>query len=368
VSALDLAEIAGGGALVAATLYDLFQSVVLPRPSIGKLSPSRPLLRRLWRVWRWIGTRPASQARRESVLAIYGPLSVLVRLIGWVGLLVVGFGLILHALRGQIGPRPPDIGSAFYFSGISMLTVGYGDYYPIGSAVRIVVVIEAATGFGLIALVISLLFWLYPAFQRREVAVVALDASAGAPPSGIHLLETCAELQMPEYLEQVFSDWRTWAADVLESHLAYPMLFFFRSSHDNEAWLNSFGAVMDAAVLMMTTVEGGPDGLARMFFKVGSHLVEDFGWYFELPDGREVGVERGEFEQAREQLAAAGYQVRAGDSAWEDFVNLRSVYAAPLNQLAHYLAIIPAQWIGDRSYLPHRDGSRRRPLRARLRG
>jgi hypothetical protein len=239
-----------------------------------------------------------------------------------------------------------------------MLTVGYGDLYPVGAGPRIVVVFEAATGFGLIALVISLLFLLYQSFLRREVAVVALDVSAGAPPSGLLLLENCARHGMPDYLERVFSDWRGWAAEVLESHLAYPILLYFRSSHDNEAWLNSFGAVMDAALLVMTTIEGGPAGQATMFFKVGNHLVEDLHWYWRIrqPDGQQVGVERAEFEQAREQLAAAGYDVRGGEGPWEEFARLRSQYAAPLNQLAHNLAIIPAQWIGDRSYLPHRDG------------
>jgi len=55
-------------------------------------------------------------------------------------------------------------------------------------------------------------------------------------------------------LPALFVQAQRWTAEVLESHLAYPMLLFFRSSHDNEAWLNSFGAVMDAAVLVMSAV------------------------------------------------------------------------------------------------------------------
>ena len=70
------------------------------------------------------------------------------------------------------------------------------------------------------------------------------------------------------------------AAAVLESHLAYPMLVFFRSSHDNEAWLNSFGAVMDAAVLVMSTVDDKSEGPAKLMYRVGNHLVEDLSWYF----------------------------------------------------------------------------------------
>src|SRR5207249_9253963 len=69
---------------------------------------------------------------------------------------------------------------------------GYGDYVPTGLASRIVAVAAGGFGLGIVALTITYLFSLYANFQRREVAVVTLDARAGAPPSGITLLETCA--------------------------------------------------------------------------------------------------------------------------------------------------------------------------------
>src|SRR5439155_21475303 len=107
-----------------------------------------------------------------------------------------------------------------------------------------------------------------------------LDAIAGAPPAGVQLLENAAEHGMQEELIKTSDDWRHWAATVLESHLAYPILLFFRSSHDNEAWLNSFGAVMDAAPLVFRTVQDGPEGSAHVMINVGNHLVEDIAWYF----------------------------------------------------------------------------------------
>ncbi|HEY8841934.1 MAG TPA: hypothetical protein VIO80_15050, partial [Candidatus Dormibacteraeota bacterium] len=70
--------------------------------------------------------------------------------------------------------------------------------------------------------------------------------------------------------------------------LAYPILVYFRSSHDNEAWLNSFGAVMDAATLVLSTVVSADatEGHARLMFKVGNHLVEDLAWYFRFKSDR----------------------------------------------------------------------------------
>src|SRR5437588_13014955 len=85
---------------------------------------------------------------------------------------------------------------------------------------------------------------------------------------------------MYEYLVRTFVDLRNWSAMVLVSHLAYPILLFFRSSHDHEAWLNSFGAVMDAATLVMSTVDDKSDGSARLMAKVRNHLGEDLAWFF----------------------------------------------------------------------------------------
>jgi hypothetical protein len=350
---LDGLEVAAGVVLVLLVLYDLFQSVVLPRPAVGRVRFGPLLQPQLWRLWRWVGTRAIQPPIRESMLAAFGPLMVLMSLVLWVGLLVVGYGLVLYGLRTQIHPHLAGLGSAFYFSGASLLTVGYGDIAPVGPVTRVLVVVEAANGLGVVALVISLLFSLYGSFQRREVLVITLDAIAGAPPSGLQLLENCARLGTRKQLERVFGDWTQWSAEVLESHLAYPVLTYFRSSHDNEAWLNSFGAVMDAAVLVATTVEDGSDGAAHVLLKVGNHLMEDFNWHFRFPHIHQAGIDHAEFMEARRRLAAAGYRLREADLAWREFGQLRSRYAGPLSGLVSWLAITPAPWIGDRSYLPH---------------
>ena len=164
---------------------------------------------------------------------------------------------------------------------------------------------------------------------------------------------------MPERLNITFDEWRNWMAAVLESHLAYPVLFYFRSSHDNEAWLNSFGAVMDAAALVLSSVTTPAEGSAKLTLTIGNHLVEDMVWYFGFARLDDVGVERVEFDQALERLAKVGYKVHDGDQAWEHFSKIRSRYAFGLNAMAHRFAIIPAQWIGDRSYMPHRSGRAR---------
>jgi len=357
-------EVLAGVVLVLAALYDMFQSVVLPRPAINKFVLVRRLFRSLWTVWRWVGTRSSRVARRERWLAAFGPIGVLIMFGTWGTALVLGYGLIIDGLRSQMHPMPDTFGTSLYFSATTLVPLSYGDLVPVGAAARVTAIAESATGVVLAALAITLLFSLYASFQAREEQVVSLDAMAGAPPSGVRILETAAEQDMRHELTRTFDDWRGWAAAVLESHLAYPILVYFRSSHDNEAWLNSFGAVMDAAILVMSTVEDESEGPARLMFTVGNHLVEDLSWYFRLRSSAEPYVERQEFDEAVARLRKAGHSCRPHEAAWKEFAELRAKYAFPLNQMAQRLAIVPAQWIGDRSYLPH---ERSMPGRARRR-
>jgi hypothetical protein len=350
---LPWAEAVVGVALLAIIFYDLFQSVVLPRPSVGKLRVSTLLIRPLWALWRFLGNRMRQVGRRENWLGSFGPIVLIVLLLFWALSIILGYGLILDAVAGEIKPPPENLATSLYFSAGTLLPLSYGDIVPFGPVATLAVLAESATGVALIALVISLLFSLYGSFQQREELVVVLDALAGAPPSGLQILETAA--RVPTELLNTFDDWCRWSAAVLESHLAYPILVFFRSSHDNEAWVNSFGAVLDAATLVQSTIVAD-DALrlhAQIFLKVGNHLVEDLSWYFRFSREQVPIVERQEFEAARDRLFQAGYDCHDVDEAWTKFVALRSLYALPLNQLARRLAIGPAQWIGDRSYLPH---------------
>jgi len=276
---------------------------------------------------------------------------VVVLLLIWVAGLIVGFGLMLYALVGEEHPVITDLGSAIYFSGVSLFTVGFGDIVPTGGPARIIALVEAATGLGVVALVITFLFTLFGAFQRREILVITLSARAGAPPSGVALLELFAKYQMPEELARVFTDWETWSAEVLDSHLSYPILAYFRSTHDSQSWISALGAVLDAATLLLTTTDDGPRGPALLAYRVGVHLVEDLAQYFRIAERGSPYVERAEYEEARQRLSAAGYRLRDVESAWAAFAKLREEYAGPLNAMARLWVTPPAQWIGDRSFL-----------------
>lgn len=346
-------EVATGAVLGLIVFYDIFKSIVLPRPAINKFIFIRRLFFTTWALWRWVGDKIDDQGRREGWLATFAPIAALVMFLVWGLALVLAYALIFDGLRTEIKPVPGDFLQTLYFSATTLVPLSYGDFVPEGIPDRIFTVAESATGVAIAALAITLLFSLYDSFQRREELVVQLDALAGAPPAGVQILETAANLGMRDKLGNTFDEWRAWTASVLESHLAYPLLFYFRSSHDNEAWLNSFGAVMDAANLVLTTVDGESVGAAKLMITVGNHLVEDMAWNFGYGREEGVGVEKSEFIAAVDRLARAGYTTRHVDAAWEHFSTLRLKYAYALNQAARQFAIIPATWISDRSYLPH---------------
>ena len=349
-------ELVTGVVLIAAATYDVFKSVVLPRPAINKFILVRQAFFFTWRLWKWVGDRMSQTGPREGWLATFAPIGVVIMFGAWAGAYIVGYALAIDGLRDQMRPVPSDLWESMYFSATTLVPLSYGDYVPEGVAARIFTIGESATGVGVAALAITLLFSLYSSFQRREELVVTLDALAGAPPSGVQILETAAELKMRDRLGTTFDEWRAWAAAVLESHLAYPILFYFRSSHDNEAWLNSFGAVMDAANLVVSTVDGEAAGSARLTLTIGNHLVEDMAWNFRYSGEHVVGIDRSEFDEAVARLKKAGYTCKDDNAAWEHFSKIRIKYAYALNEIAKRFAIIPAQWIGDRSYLPHRSG------------
>jgi len=347
-----------GAAMILAALIDVFQSVVTPRPVAGRLRISRYTIRSLWAVCRWLARRTTNSRRGEALLGSFGPAIVLVFLLIWLVLLVLGYGLLVNAFAGQFRPHPTDLSTSIYVAGTSLFTIGFGDYVGTTSVSRVLMLVAAATGLGVLALVVTFLFSLYGAFQRREVAVVTLEASAGAPPSGVTLLETYAGAGIVQELPALFQRWQSAAAEILDSHLAYPVLAYFRSSHDNDSWISSLGAVMDATTLVLTTIDGTPSqvtqgvkGWAKLSRAVLGHCIEDMVIYFGFPDVHDAGVDLAEYRQARERLALAGYHLRPEEEGWEAFRRLRAEYAGRVNALAAYWASPPAQWIGERFVL-----------------
>jgi hypothetical protein len=330
--------------LLALALWDLFQTVVVPRPSPGWFRIGRYLVRGSWR-----GLRAVRNGRRgrthDRLLGLFAPAATIALLAAWLVTLILGYGLVLYALRDELRPVPTDLGSTVYFAATSVLTLGAGDIVADGMTARVFVTIAAISGLGSVALVVTFLFSLYGSYQRREARVVMLQASAGAPPSAVALLETYAQIGLVDRLPDLFREWQRWTAEVLDSHVAYPLLGYFRSSHDDLSWISALGTVLDTSSLVLTTVEGIPRGDAKLFKRLGTHLVEDIynlGFGAARHAAGPVGV------RCRVRSAGgSGYVLAPRDTAWPAFEAARATYSARLEAMASYWATPAAQWLGD---------------------
>ena len=333
------------------TLVDVFRTLVMPRAARGRVRLSRLLFRVMWRPWRWIGLRTKTAAARERVLATAAPFLFFALLVGWGVLAVFGYGLVLWspAFDHGFASGTASFADAMYASGASLFTLGFGNDVATGWT-RAVAVIDGATGLGLFAVVIAYLPVLYQAFNRREVGVLLLDARAGSPPSGPELLHRMGSAGAASSLPDLFAEWERWVADVLETHMSYPLLALFRSPHDDTSWITALGSVLDAATLIITSVEDEPDERARLLYGTGVHAVVDLFYYFRVAE-RQTMIERAEFEDVLQDMKEDGFAIRPVDEAFDRFTEKRAKYAGRLDALAVLFAAPPALWIGDRSVL-----------------
>lgn len=351
---IEWVELLAGVTVIGLIMYDVFSAVIVPRQVSPAWRLSGNFVRESWRRWRAAALLMRDEERREDFLARYAPAALVLLLINWLVFLLIGYALVFYALRDHMQPHINTYFDALYFTGASLLTIGYGDIVATSMEGRLAAISAGATGLALFAIIISFIFSLFGSFQKREVFVVMMGSRAGAPPSGVTLLETAAKYHLEADLAQSFRDAERWAAEVLESHLAYPMLAFFRSSHDDESWIGTLGALLDASTMIITLTDSPLLGRAKLFHTIGVHLTRDLSRYFRVAQTEGAGVERREFDEACAQLARAGVAVKCDDAAWQKFSELRTQYAGPLNDMAHFWLIPPTRWIGDRSAIGRR--------------
>ena len=341
---MDLLALALGLVLIGLVLWDVFQTIVVPRPTPGWFRIGRYVIRGAWRLMRATVGSQTGQTR-DRLLGLFAPAATIILLVAWLAGLIVGYGLVLYAVRSQLQPVPTELGTVLYFSASSLLTIGYGDIVAVGDAARILVVAAAATGLGVVALVVTFLFSLYASYQQRETSVVLLQAKAGVPPSAIVLLENLARWGLVDRIPDFLGEWEAWEARVLDSHVAYPLLGYFRSSHDNLSWISALGTVLDSAALVRTTIEGIPRGQAELALSLGSHLVEDIT-NLGFRAGTARGIDRSAFEAVYARLDAAGYTLVGRDEAWAAFSVERATYADRLETMANYWDVATTSWLG----------------------
>ncbi len=273
----------GGLVLVLLVLWETFETLVLPRRVTRRLRLTRVYYRALWGAWSPIA-RGHPGPRRENYLSIFAPLSLLLLLAVWGGGVTIGFALLQWGLNVPIVPvGNAALATRLYLSATTFVTLGLGDVTSTSAAGRAITAIEAAAGFAFLALTISYLPVLYQAFSRREVRISMLDQWAGSPPSAVELLRRAAKHGEMGSVDDLLADWERWSAELLESHLSYPVLAYFRSQHEHQSWLAALTTILDVSALVLAGVEGVSAWQAKRTFAISRHAVVDLAQVFRIP-------------------------------------------------------------------------------------
>ena len=337
-----------GAALLGVILRDAFETIVLPRRVTRHLRLTRLFYLNTWRPWRVLAGR-GPQKQRELFLAYFGPLSLIVLLGVWAFGQITAFALLQYAAGSHLSA--PDGSVSFwtdlYLSATSFFTIGLGDVVPRTSAARALVAAEGGVGFGFLAIVIGYLPVVYQAFSRREVAISLLDARAGSPPTAGELLRRHNRNGGMEALQQLLADWERWGAELMESHLSYPVLCYFRSQHSNQSWLGALTAILDTSALLIAGVEGACQDQAKLTFAIARHAMVDLSQIF-VTQPREPETDRlpaEELARLRATLATAGLRLRETPEAAQKLTELRRLYEPYLYSLGEFLLIEVPPWI-----------------------
>lgn len=329
--------------LIVLVLLDGFEAMLLPRRVTRAFRFSQLFYRFTWMPWSAIGRRMAAGRRREAWLSLYGPLSILVLFAAWAVGLIVGFAVLHQALETPLntpGDRRHPL-DYLYMSGTTFFTLGFGDVTPADPTGRALAVIEAGIGFGFLAAMIGYLPVLYAAFSRREVAISLLDARAGSPPTAAEGLLRVAPTGRLDGVSRLLGEWERWAAEVLESHLSFPVLPYYRSQHDNQSWVAALTAMLDTCALLMTRIENANTYQAGLTFAMARHAAVDLSQIFRATP-REVTTPRWSeegFRRALDALRGAGLSVRDDAAAVARFAELRGLYEPFVNALAHHFVL-----------------------------
>jgi hypothetical protein len=244
--------------MIAVVLWDSFETVILPRRVSRRIRLAALYARSTWHVWSSLSRKVLSLQRREALLAVYGPLGLLVLLALWAGLLIIAYGLLIWGLGSALvtaNHSAVGLGTDLYYSGTTFLTLGIGDVLPQNGLMRLIAVAEVGNGFAVLALVIGYLPVLYQAFSRRETRISLLDAHAGSPPSAGALLVRHPPDRRPRQLAAILAEWEGWSAELLESHLSYPFLAYYRSQHDDQSWVSALTVILDSCALVLACAQ-----------------------------------------------------------------------------------------------------------------
>jgi hypothetical protein len=339
-----------------AVLLDAFQTIILPRRASGRFRLTRIFYIVTWKPWVFLTKRLRKLHKRESVFSYYGPMSLIFLLVVWAGSMVVGFALLFYSLGSPFidTAQGPGFRSDLYVSGTTIFTLGLGDVTPRAGWARELIILEAGTGLGFLAVVMGYFPVLYGAFSRREVSTSLLDARAGSPPTAAELLRRHSYEGGEAALSLLLVEWERWSAELLESHISYPLLCYFRSQHTNQSWISALTSVLDTSALLIAGVQGHEARQAQLTFAMARHALVDLAQIFLLAPVTDAPdrLPAARYEQLYNLLCQSNVSVCRDGHSYERLRDMRALYEGYAEALSDYLCMPLPPWIADQ---PHKD-------------
>lgn len=342
---------------LAVVMVDAFQTIILPRRPVNRIRITRLFFYVTWNPWRAVVRRITHRRRREQLFSVFGPLSLLMLFAFWALMLISGFALLYFGLGTPfLDPGHPTtlfahLSTCLYISGSTLFTLGLGDVTPTSHIARALSVLEAGLGLAYLGMVVGYVPVLYNTFSHREVTVALLDSRAGSPPTAGELLARHSFDGGPETLARLMEEWERWAAELLETHVSYPILCFYRSQHDNQSWLAAVTAILDACALLITTVHGRSTRQAELTFAMARHSLIDLGHIFHLESEEErfrgeppTRLLDAEYGRLCEALAGTGVRLCSDKNVRERLAAIRHLYEPTACALAGLLQLELPPW------------------------
>jgi hypothetical protein len=337
-----LAAIAGSG-LVALVLADAFETIVVARRAQPIFRITRLFYSATWAPVAATGRRIRSGQRRERYLGLFGPLSLLMLTGSWAAGLIVGFALLQWTAGLQTNGNRPGFGHHIYFSATTFFTLAFAE--PSNPPSRLLMVVEAALGYSFLGLVIGYPPLLYQHFRLVRCVLpsstLALERHRRLPRSSFG-----KAMRLPSWRESL-AEWEEWEAEVLQNHLSYPMLAYFRSQHTNQSWLAALTAIVDASALVFIAFEGDLKRQARFTFAMGRHALVDLAMVFGTrPVGPDVDrLSADDCARLRKTIAARATVMQVDRITDAELKKLRASYEPYAHALSQYFLTALPPWI-----------------------
>ena len=334
--------IAVGVLVVVVIIVDAVATLVVTQGETARWRPTRIWYEATWGTTRALVLRVLPGRARDLALRVYPAGSLLGLLLLWLVGLAFGWALVYRGLGARL-EGGGGFGEELYQSGISLLSPG--QLGAAGTGVRLLSLLETVTGLGTIALLISYLPALYGAYSRREARLLTLDDPTGGRMTPVRVIAVHAPDGDLGLFHDFCREWEMWMAEVLESHVSYPMLALFRSQHAGQSWITALGVVTDAATLTCACVEGQDDRAPYFLHRRGRRTVVEVARRLHVRDVEvRSWLNRNAFELAWEQLCTMRLPLRDKEEAYERLETLRRSYGNRLQQLIDFLLAPHGFW------------------------